>query len=228
MQVTVKVTWDSAVQFQEASLLEVLISCDDPTCFDKYQGQLERADVLERYISWLFSKVNFANRISQKHTPQEESAGRRVYQASTEDHIPLEGRKENIKTYAYKIQQRHYIAPRNEEVRDEQYYTFFRSDGGGWKTTLCSYPHGTYSERLEQTIYEMEHGRPNIFGWTNVHISMNVDWLAKNNPEFKQFVTDVLHPIYNSLGYVIPMLQGLKQLAAAIAEYKQDHHVNGL
>jgi len=93
-----------------------------------------------------------------------------------------------------------YLTTRYEQVPHEKYCKFYGSTSMIWNLDLCQYPTGTAAEQFVQTLYDMEHRNPDIYGWTNAAWSF-VREMQKNEEVrlfYEQDVTPLIKRMQNN------------------------------
>lgn len=196
MKIKATVSWNPEVEFGQANLVDIVLSFKDGLS-GTFSGQLSSREKALTYLD----NVNFyaqgwdAPKLS---APVEQEKGRQVYE------IPVtvaDAEKPSVFSLRYlmrvatRIQDKYYIAPRDEIVTDEEYCQFFGSSGNLWDTNNCDYPSGDFVETIRQTVYDMEHGNPQVFLWTDVPRLYLLNNAMGQNPDFNAFAKKELKPL---------------------------------
>ena len=151
MKILASVSWDPEVQFEQSSLINIVLSLENGEV-QRFEGQLKNPEQVLVYLRglYLLSTENI-DRKGREFVGKivEDKVGNRIYE------IRVNFSEEKVRTTAAKIQKRHYIAPRDEWVTDEEEGKFLGSSGDTWNIRLCDYPQGGFVETLRQTIYLM-------------------------------------------------------------------------
>lgn len=233
MKIRASVLWDSEVEFEQSHLVDIVLSFENGES-QIFRGQFKRADTIMDYLWHLYvqSTNDYSKGKEFVGEVVEDSIGKRVYE------IPVSVSGDDLEKVRYtaeRVQKKYFIAPRNEWVTDEEYSTFFDSSNGLWDTERCDYPAGDFAELLRQTVYDMEHGNPSIYIWTNVPKMFLLENRMKADPEFAEFAEKEIRPLV--MGYWdnisqtgnIPEIKRMFVQISEIAErYKQEHGIERL
>lgn len=222
------ISWNPDMEFENASVIDILLSMGPSKTF---QGQLKRPNIVIDYLNTL---AFYASDMEQTENikPIREEKGRRTYE------IPIVASGcalDDLELMAKRIQMKHYLVTRDAWVTDEEYCTFFGSSGNLWNIKKCDYPQGDFAETIRQTVYDMEHGNPRIYSWTNVPNIWGLEHRMKSEPRLEGFVKKI-KPLVYAFGHSDALrnqnYEGIKkqlnQLADLAERYKKEHGLNRL
>ncbi len=231
MKIRASVSWNPGVKFEHSNLIDIVLSFENGGS-QEFRGQFKRADTTMDYLWHLYVQAtkDYGKGMEFVGEVVEDANGNRVYDIPvivTGDDLIL------VKSTAERVQKTYFIAPRNEWVTDEEYSTFFGSANGLWEVERCDYPEGDFAESLRQTVYDMDHGNPGIYRWTNVPSIFLLQDRIESDPEFAQFAEKEIMPRVRKYwdertGNIPEIKRMLVQIAEAAERYKHEHGIERL
>lgn len=183
MKILAKVSWNPKVEFEEADLIDIVLSFKNGESRE-FKGQLKKSCSVIDYLNAIVFRAS--NQETFKiNSPVTDSDGKRDYEILISSKADLE----EVLHYSERIQKSRYIVDRDEWITDEEYCKFFGSSNGIWNLENCDYSEGNFVETLRQVAYDMEQGSHHIWKWANVP---KVDLLRlENDPEYAKFIESI-------------------------------------
>lgn len=231
MKLGVRVFWDSKVPFDKADLFDLVLTLEN----EEFKGQLKKPIVVNNYLCHLY--INATGDWSRG----EDFSGYQTGEGEISHEVPVKvgERLYFLRREVRAIQERFFIAPRNEEVGHEERSTFFYSANGIWNVEDCDYLPGDFVETLRQTAYEMQHGNPNVFHWANVPRIRDLQKKAENDLELSRFLDGSLTPFVcarvsdirkcmDDPNFVETVVREYNEIADLAEEYKNTHEIEYL
>ncbi len=256
------IEWDCKVPFGDPTIefykLTINVTNSPEKFKEQYSGELRGVDASEGFVAGLMRSVEikrYKNKSLKTDNGDNGSVEIQIGNELEEPDSEIRGSKTFIlpfsseKGYAVSIyeyyglldklsrlEEKHFLLPRNETVNDNDYCSFYGSSGGMW--TRSNYLRGDFVETIEQTIYDMQHGSPTNYHWTNVprmwclklqrEIDPEFDKLVKKKVELndKEFYDLACKTSDNpSKKRVRELIRILEECAAPVREYKQERGI---
>jgi hypothetical protein len=220
MRLRAAVTWSDTESFDDSRLIDIVLTFENGSRED-FSGRLKCAANAKGYLEGIFFYAR-ARESMALPPPIVDQKQMRVYESPV---AADEDCKRMLKGFASRLQQRHFIAPRNEWVTDEEYCAFFGSSGGIWETGEC-YRRGDFVEQIRQTVYDMEHVTPQAYRWSNVPKESYLREKIAEDKAFAAYFTqhikpliDAAEPLLSESGDIDAIKKALTEIADVTERY---------